>query len=160
MWKNVRIGVKLTLGFGLVVVVLATLGVLSFVLFGSLDRHVTSLTDRSLAAAKNSAQLQRAAFAAVVSEIQYLVDERAETAQATREKLAAALVSLDDIQRTAEQLQDEDLAKRIREVRARWPSSRAHSMKPCRPSPPTTAGCTDRPATPTHRARKKSTACG
>jgi methyl-accepting chemotaxis protein len=117
MWKNVRIGVKLALGFGLVVVVLATLGVLSFALFGSLDRHVADLTNRSLAAAKNSAQLQRAAFEAIVSEIQYLVDERAETAQATREKLAAALVSLDDIQRAAEQLQDEDLARRIRDVR-------------------------------------------
>ena len=117
MWKNVRIGVKLALGFGLVVVVLATLGILSFVLFASLDRYVTNLTNRSLAAAKNSAQLQRAAFEAIVSEIQYLVDERAETAQATREKLAAALVSLDDIQKAAEQLRDEDLAKRIREVR-------------------------------------------
>ena len=62
MWKNVRIGVKLALGFGLVVVVLATLGVLSFVLFGSLDHHVANLTNRSFTAAKNSAELQRTAF--------------------------------------------------------------------------------------------------
>jgi methyl-accepting chemotaxis protein len=117
MWKNVRIGVKLALGFGLVVLVLATLGVLSFALFGSLDHHVANLTDRSLAAAKNSTELQRAAFEAIVSEIQYLVDERAETAQATKEKLAAALVSLANIQRAAERLPDEDLARRVREVR-------------------------------------------
>jgi methyl-accepting chemotaxis protein len=117
MWKNVRIGVKLALGFGLVVVVLATLGVLSFLLFGSLDYHVANLTNRSFTAAKNSAELQRTAFEAIVSEIQYLVDERAETAQATRDKLAEALVSLDNIQQTAERVHDEDLARRVREVR-------------------------------------------
>jgi methyl-accepting chemotaxis protein len=117
MWKNIRIGVKLALGFGLVVVVLAILGLLSFTLFGSLDRHVANLTGRSLTAANQSAGLQRAACEAIVSEIQYLVDERAESAQATKDKLAAALVSLENMQRTTERLQDDDLARRIREVR-------------------------------------------
>jgi methyl-accepting chemotaxis protein len=117
MWKNIRIGVKLALGFGLVVLVLATLGIVSFALFGSLDRHVANLTNRSLTAANQSAGLQRAAFEATVSEVQFLVDERAESAQAAKEKLAAVLVSLENIQRATERLQDDELARRIREVR-------------------------------------------
>ena len=87
-------------------------------LFGSLDHYVETLTNRSLAAAKGSAQLQRAAFQAIVSEIQYLVDERAETAQSTQEHLAAALVSLDNIQRPNEASQDEESRWRVRDVRA------------------------------------------
>jgi methyl-accepting chemotaxis protein len=117
MWKNIRIGVKLALGFGLVVVVLAILGVLSFALFGSLDRHVANLTNRSLTAANQSAGLQRAAFEATVSEIQFLVDERVESAAAAKEKLTAVLVSLEGIQRASERLQDEELARKIRDVR-------------------------------------------
>jgi methyl-accepting chemotaxis protein len=117
MWKNVRIGVKLALGFGLVVVVLAMLGVLSFGLFGSLDRYVGNLTNRSLTAANQSAELQRTAFEAILSENQFLVDERAESAQTALEKLAAELVSLENLQRASERLQDEGLSRRIGEVR-------------------------------------------
>ncbi len=68
MCKNVCIGVTLALAFGLVVVVLAILGVLSFALFGSLDRHAADLTNPSLAAAANSVELQHAACEAPVSD--------------------------------------------------------------------------------------------
>ncbi len=68
MCKHARIGVKLALGLGLVAVVLAAVCVLSIVLFGALDHHVADLTNPSLAATTHSAELQRAAFEAILSD--------------------------------------------------------------------------------------------
>jgi methyl-accepting chemotaxis protein len=116
MWKNAFIGVKLAIGFGLVVVVLATLGLFGVVMFNSLDRNVEKLNDRGLVAAKHSLDLQRAGLDAIITQTQYLVDENYEGADAARQKLAAASTAVVDIERVSEKLHDDELLRKAREL--------------------------------------------
>ena len=72
MGKNACIVKRLALGVGLAVVTLMTLGVLSFVLFTSLHHHLAE-TSPGLAATANTADLQRAAFEAILSDARLIL---------------------------------------------------------------------------------------
>ena len=66
MFKNVKTGVKLAGGFGLVVSILVVLGVTGYVMFSRVDSNVTQMSDHSLPAVKHATGVERTAFEALI----------------------------------------------------------------------------------------------
>ena len=52
--KNLKTSTKVVAGFGVLLTILATLGLVGYVMFSRVAWNVTGLTDHSLAAVKNS----------------------------------------------------------------------------------------------------------
>ena len=58
MFKNIKTGVKLAVGFGLVVSILIALGVVGYAMFSGIDRNVTRQCAHYLTAVRHSADME------------------------------------------------------------------------------------------------------
>jgi methyl-accepting chemotaxis protein len=117
MLKNAGIGTKLAMGFGLVVLIMAALGVTGYVMFDQVDADVNELAFHSMPAVQNVTDVEVAALQAIVEEKNYLLDETEAVHQAAKKKLAELTSNLDKVDKVAAEFSDADLAKRSEEVR-------------------------------------------
>ena len=117
MLSNLKTSTKVVAGFGVLLTILAVLGIVGYVMFSRVDSNVTGLTDHSLAAVKNSTGVERAAFETILEEKNYVLYKKDEIHQKAKEKLADLAGRLDQVDKIAEQFNDTDLAKKSKEVR-------------------------------------------
>ena len=117
MLSNLRTSTKVVAGFGIMLTILATLGVTGYVMFGSVQTNVTGLEDHSLAAAKNSTGVERAAFETIMEEKNYLLRNDDATYKKAMKKLGELAGSLDQVDKIAERFADANLAKKSKDVR-------------------------------------------
>jgi methyl-accepting chemotaxis protein len=114
---TMRLGTRLTLGFGTIVTLLVGLGVTGFVMFSQVESNVGALSAHSLPAVKHATGVERSAFETIMQEKSYLLDHQETAHKLGREKLTALATSLDNVDQVARQFSDEALAAKSREVR-------------------------------------------
>ena len=112
-----KLGTKLTLGFGVVVGVMLALGGTGYVMFTRVNTNVTALNSHSLPAVKSSTGVERNAFECLLEEKNYLLKEQEETFTKAKDRLAALLANLDKVDKVASDFNDNNLATKSKEVR-------------------------------------------
>ncbi len=117
MLGNLKTSTKLTVGFGIMLLILISLGVTGYVMFGRVQSNVSALTDHSLAAVKNSTGVERAAFETILDEKNYLLNNKNEIRDEAMKHLNDLNASLNLVDRIAEQFNDSELAKQSKDVR-------------------------------------------
>ncbi len=117
MFAQMKTGSRVIAGFGVMLVILAALGITGFVMFGKVQSNVTELEDHSLAAVRNSTGVERAAFEAILEEKNYVLYKKDEIHEKAKKKLGELAACLDQVDRVAEAYADVDLAKKSKEVR-------------------------------------------
>jgi methyl-accepting chemotaxis protein len=118
MLSNLRTSTKVVAGFGVMLAILAALGVTGYVMFGRVQSNVTALQDHSLAAVKNSTGVERAAFETILTEKNYVLYKTDEIHQESKQKLKELATSLDAVDEIAARFNDAELAKKSKDVRA------------------------------------------
>ena len=97
--------------------VAAVLGLTGYVMFERVN-HETSLLSRwSLPTVQHSTGVERSAFECVLKERDYVLNQKDETHRMAREKVAALMASLDQVDQVARQFKDTALAAKAKEVR-------------------------------------------
>jgi methyl-accepting chemotaxis protein len=117
MLTNLKTGTKVLAGFGVLLTVLATLGIIGYVMFSRVDANVTGLTDHSLTAVKHSTGVERAALETISSVRSYFLYKKDAFSEEVKKKLTELGDSLDQVDKVAQQFNDADLAKKSKEVR-------------------------------------------
>jgi methyl-accepting chemotaxis protein len=117
MLSNLKTSTKVVAGFGVLLTILAALGIVGYIMFGRVDSNVSGLTDHSLAAVKNSTGVERAAFETILEEKNYVLYKKDEIHEKAKKKLAELAASLDLVDKIAERFNDAELAKKSKEVR-------------------------------------------
>ena len=117
MLNNLKTGTKVLAGFGVLLTVLATLGIIGYVMFGRVDANVTGLTDHNLTAVKHSTGVERATLETIASVRSYFLYKKDAFSEEAKKKLTELGGSLDQVDKVAQQFNDTDLAKKSKEVR-------------------------------------------
>ncbi len=118
MFNKMRLQVKLTLGFGIVMVVMGALGVTGYVMFSRVNDNVVSLSSHSLPAVKHATGVERAALETIMQEKNYVLYKKDEHHEQAKEKLVALNKSLDEVDKVAKEFNDDALGKKSTEVRS------------------------------------------
>jgi methyl-accepting chemotaxis protein len=118
MLSNLKTSTKVVAGFGVLLTILATLGVVGYVMFGRVDSSVTGLSDHSLAAVKNATGVERSAFETIMEEKNYVLYKTDDIHAKAKQKLSDLAGSLDQVDKIAERFNDADLGKKSKDVRA------------------------------------------
>ena len=116
MLGNLKISTKVVAGFAVMLLILATLGTIGYVMFGSVQSNVTGLAEHSLGAMKNSTGVERAAFETIMEEKNYLLQKKDEIHEKAK-KLGELAGSLDKVDAIAARFSDAELAKKSKDVR-------------------------------------------
>ncbi len=115
--KDVKVGTKMACGFGLVVVTLIGLGCVSYVMFGQIDSGVTELDEHSLTVVKDAKAMQCSAFESIVQEKNFIIYEKEEFLQKTKENIAQVVERLKNVDQVAQKFNDTELAERSKSIR-------------------------------------------
>ena len=118
MFKNMKTATKVVAGFGMMLVILVGLGIVSYVMFGRVTWNVTNLNDHSLSAVKNSTVVERSAYDAIVQEKNFVLYKKGEFYQNCKKKIGEADKGLEQLLQVAEKFNDADLAEKAKEIRA------------------------------------------
>lgn len=133
MLSNLKTSTKVVAGFGVLLTILAVLGVVNYVMFVRVDANVTGLTDLGLAVVKNGNGVERAAFESVSAMKSYFLYKKDEFAAKARTNLAEMAGSLDQIDKIAGRFNNADLAKKVQEAARRGrPVRQAFRRRYCR----------------------------
>ena len=117
MLGNLKISTKVVAGFAVMLSILAILGTIGYVMFGSVQTNVTGLAEHSLGAVKNSTGVERAAFETIMEEKNYLLLKKDEIHERAKKKLAELAGSLDKVDTIAAKFSDAELSKKSKDVR-------------------------------------------
>ena len=115
---NVKTATKVVGGYGVMLLVLAALGAVGYVMFGRIHANVTQLEEHSLAAVKESTQVERSALETIIEEKDFVLYKTSEYDRKVQQKLAAFDKELDDLAGVAERFSDAELSAKAGEVRA------------------------------------------
>ncbi len=118
MLSNLKITTKVLASLGLMLLILAALGVTGYVMFSSVETNVAALANHSLAAVKSGTLVERSAFEAMLDEKSYLQENKAEIYEDAKKHLSELTEGLNAIDKIADQFKDNELARQSREVRA------------------------------------------
>jgi methyl-accepting chemotaxis protein len=117
MLSNLKTSTKVVAGFAVMMAILATLGIIGYVMFSRVDSNVAGLTDHSLAAVKHATGVERAAFESIVQEKNYAIYAKDEFHENLKQKLGELAGSLERVDKIAETFSDAELAKKSKDVR-------------------------------------------
>ena len=117
MLSNLKTSTKVAAGFGVMLTILALLGIFGYVMVSRIGGNVTGLADHSLAAVNNATGLERPAFETISAANTYFLYKKDELRETPKKKLAELVASLDQVDKIAERFNDADLAKKSKEVR-------------------------------------------
>jgi methyl-accepting chemotaxis protein/CHASE3 domain sensor protein len=118
MFAKMKTSTKVVSGFGVLLTILAALGIVSYAMFSRVAANVNELTSHSLAAGKDSTAAERKAFESIVAEKNYIIYKKDENNEEVKQNLAELGGTLDAVDKIAEGTHDTDLAKKSKEVRA------------------------------------------
>jgi len=112
-----KIGTKITLGFGSVTAITFALGITAYVMFRNVDNEVTALGKHSIPAVQNSTGVERSAFECILEEKNYVIKADPLTHQKAMQKVAELMTNLTKVDAVAETFNDSALAAKSQEVR-------------------------------------------
>ena len=115
--KQLTIGKRIILGFGLLTLLIAALGVTAYVMFVRVAGQTGSLSQHTLPAVQHSTGVERSAFECILEERNYVLDQKHETHQKAKKKVAELMGNLDKVDQVAVQFQDAALASKSKDVR-------------------------------------------
>jgi hypothetical protein len=121
--KSFTIGKRIVIGFGTLTLIVAVLGGLAYLMFSRVSSNVAALSHHSLPAVQNSSGAQRSALECILGQKNYVLYEKDETYQETKQRLSALMGNLDSVDKIASQFKDAALdskAKDIRKVSQEW----------------------------------------
>jgi methyl-accepting chemotaxis protein len=116
MFRNLSTATKILAGFGAMLLILTSLGGVSYMMFRKVSTNVNVLNDHSSKALKNAVGVERAAFEVITQERNYLIEKKAEYQQAMKKHLVDLKFSLDAIDKVAVEFDDADLAAKSKLV--------------------------------------------
>ena len=114
---QIKTATKVIGGYGIMLLVLLMLGIVSYLMFGRIEGNVATLDGHSLTAVRESAEIERAAFATMLAEKNFEMRKTSALAQAVKDKLNGFLEHLNDLEQVAERYQDEALQAKVDEAR-------------------------------------------
>ena len=117
MLKDLRTSTKVIAGFGVMLAILAALGIVGFVMFGGVQSNLAQLQSHSLGAVKHSTGVERAAFETILKEKDYLLQASDATHQEAKNHLDQLLASLNAVDKIAEIFSDAALTAKSKDVR-------------------------------------------
>lgn len=112
-----KLGMKIGAGFGVVLLLMAGLGITAYIMFGKVSNEVGSLSKRAIPTVKDSTGVERSAFECIMEEKNYVISDKEETHQKAKEKVAELMGNLDNVDKIAKEYQDTALAAKSTEVR-------------------------------------------
>jgi methyl-accepting chemotaxis protein len=118
MLRNVKIGVKLALGFGLVVLILGVLGMVSYTMTGQIGSNVDTLQKHHLTVVKEGGKAQQAALESIVEEKNYVIYKKDQYDESTQARLATLKKAFEQIDVVAETFSNTELAEANKQLRA------------------------------------------
>ncbi len=108
-FKDFKIGVKQAIGFGLMIIVTAVLGITAFMMFNKIASEVDLLTNRYAPATQGAAGVESSTWESIIQEKNYVIYEKDEYEKATQEKLKLVDQNLANVKKVAEQYKDTNL---------------------------------------------------
>ena len=117
MLRNVKIGVKLAAGFGLVVLTLTLLGLASYTMFGQIGTNVTDLNENSLAVVKNGGDAQKNVLNSIIQEKNYVIYEKDDFEKSTQDELTRVTESFNAMDAIAKQFDNAELTQAVANLR-------------------------------------------
>ena len=117
MFKSMKLGTKISCGFGIVTLVAVTLGATGYVMFSRVATNVGTLSGHSLPAVKNATGVERSAFECILDEKNYVINKKDEIKTKQDGDMAALNKSLDEVDKIAAAYDDTALAAKSQEVR-------------------------------------------
>ncbi len=118
MLKNLKIGTKLTGGFGLVVITLVALGVVGYVMFSRVASTVSALNGHNLASVKGAATMESTALEAIINQKNYFIYFKDAEYEAAKKNLGELQKFADSLKPIADAYQDSSLQKGIDEIQS------------------------------------------
>jgi methyl-accepting chemotaxis protein len=115
--KNWTIGKRIILGFGIMTLLVAALGITAYFMFFRVAGEVTSLSQHSLPAVQHATGVERNAFECILEERNYVLDQKDETHQKAKQKVAELMGNLSKVDSVATQFKDTALGNKSAEVR-------------------------------------------
>ena len=117
MFKNMKLAMKLTLGFGVVVAILVVLGVTGYLMFSKVNTNVEDLGKNNLPSVKHSTGVEREAFNCILQEKNYILTKDDKFHDTVKKNLGDLFGNLDKVDAVAKEYNNTALADKSREVR-------------------------------------------
>ena len=118
-----KIGTKISLGFGSITAVTALLGIIAFVMFQRVDSRVADLTERATPIVTNSTGVERAAFECILAVKNYVAKPDEEIHKLAQRKvgdLTNYLAAIDVIAAATTNKSLTDRAATVRKIALEW----------------------------------------
>jgi methyl-accepting chemotaxis protein len=117
MLSDLKTRTKVVAGFGVMLSILAALGVVGYVMFSKVHSNVTGLTDHSLSAVGAATKVRGTAFEILVAEKNYMLYKKLEFHEQVKQKLTELSGELDQVDQVATRFNDTELAHKSKEMR-------------------------------------------
>ena len=114
---RIKLGPKLALGFGLIMLVLVALGVTGYIMFKQVDADVAELSKHSLPAVRHATGVERAALEIILEVKDYLASPTPEGQKRVDERVKQLLTNLDQLDKVARDFNNTALAAKASQVR-------------------------------------------
>lgn len=111
------IGKRIIAGFSILTMLIAALGITAYFMFYRVANEVTSLSQHALPAVQNSTGVERSAFECIMEERNYVLDQKDETHQKAKTRVAELMGNLDKVDTVATKFKDTALEAKSKEVR-------------------------------------------
>ena len=117
MFKSMKLGTKISTGFGIVVLVAVALGTIGYVMFSRVNTNVSTLAGHSLPAVRNATGVERSAFECILDQKNYVLEKKDEIKTKQDTDMASLNKSLDEVDKIAAAYSDTALSAKSQEVR-------------------------------------------
>jgi methyl-accepting chemotaxis protein len=118
MQKFMKLSTKLIIGFGLIMLVLVSLGIIGYVMFSKVNHEVADLGKNNFPSVKYSTGVEREAYNCILDEKNYLLFKKDEYQVNLKKNLDSLMANLDKVDKIAEEFSNSALASKSKEVRA------------------------------------------
>ncbi|MBF0528533.1 MAG: hypothetical protein HQK55_04540 [Deltaproteobacteria bacterium] len=115
--KRLKLSLKLTIGFSVVITVLAALGATGYIMFGKVNANVDLLGQHILPTLQYTTGVERSAFETILEDRNYLLSSKEEISKRAQEKLAELISKLDKVEKKAAADNDAQLVAKTKEVK-------------------------------------------
>jgi methyl-accepting chemotaxis protein len=112
MYKNLKVGTRIYVGFGALLFVMGFLGAFAWWMFSGIDVRVRDFGKRQLPILQCASELEASSLQSVIVEKEYLLHEKAEDAKEMEEKLQSVKRSIGQLEKMAALSNDSDLVKK------------------------------------------------
>ena len=116
-FKDLKIGSKQGVGFGLLILILVALGGTSYYMFGKIAQEVGMMGDRYIPATTNANNVERLTWDAIRQQREYLIEKTDQHRDGVKQNLQLVQKDLDEVDAIAQKYNDTALAEQTKNAR-------------------------------------------